>query len=203
MARPVCAATSIFTPRCPAGDNGRVKKDRNRLALLAALLGIAAITVLAYYPGMSAGFYFDDESNLLEVAALHWNEFSRFNLSAALGDAHLYSRPVANISMAMNHLFSELDPAPYHWTNLVIHLAVGLALFWVITLFQREHCTGPVNRTTALLAVLLFLVHPLNIQATTYVVQRMTSLATLFAMLSIGAGAQQDRRERCRRWQPG
>ena len=84
MARRVYAATSTFTPRCPAGDNGRVQTPRYRLALLAALLGMAAITVIAYYPGMSAGFYFDDETNLLEVAALQWNEFSVSNVSAAL-----------------------------------------------------------------------------------------------------------------------
>ena len=164
-----------------------MKKHHNRLTLLAALLGIAAMTVVAYYPGMSAGFYFDDEPNLLEVAALQWNEFSATNVSAALRDAHLRSRPVANISMALNHLFSGLDPVPYHWTNLAIHLAAGFALFWVIRLFQRHHASGPADRNLALLAVLLFLVHPLNIQATTYVVQRMTSLATLFALLAFGA----------------
>ena len=203
MARRVCAATSTFTPRCPAGDNGRVKTHRNRLALLAAWLGIGLVTVFAYYPGMSAGFYFDDEPNLLEVAALQWNEFSASNLSAALGDAHLNSRPVANISMAVNHLIAGLDPAPYHWTNLAIHLAVGLTLFWVITLFQRRHGAVPANRAFALLAVLLFLVHPLNIQATTYVVQRMTSLATLFALLAFGAylsGRYQPHAGLQRRW---
>ena len=56
MARRVYAATNTFTPRCPAGDNSRVKTPRYRLALMAALLGMAAITVMAYYPGMSAGF---------------------------------------------------------------------------------------------------------------------------------------------------
>ena len=161
--------------------------QHNRLTLTLALPAIAAITVLAYYPGMSAGFYFDDEPNLLEVPALHWTEFSWSSVSGTVRDAHLTSRPVANVSMAINHLASGLDPAPYHWTNLVIHLAVGLALFWVITLFQRRHGNAPANRTIALLAVLLFLVHPLNIQATTYVVQRMTSLATLFALLAFAS----------------
>lgn len=163
----------------------RTRYDKLTLAL--ALLVIAAITVLAYRPGMSAGFYFDDEQNLLEAAALHWDEFSVSNVSAALRDAHLRSRPVANLSLAANHLASGLDPAPYHWTNLAIHLAVGLALYWVVRLFQRHHGGGLCNRNIALLAVLLFLVHPLNVQATTYVVQRMTSLATLFGLLALGA----------------
>ena len=159
----------------------------NRLTLSLALLAIAAITVLAYYPGMTGGFYFDDEQNLLEVAALHWNELSASTVTAALQDAHLRSRPVANLSLALNHLGSGLAPASYRWTNLAIHIAVGFALFWVITLFQRHHGIGPGNRNVALLAVLLFLVHPLNIQATTYIVQRMASLATLFVLLSLGS----------------
>jgi hypothetical protein len=160
-------------------------KQHNRLTLTLALLAIAAVTVLAYYPGMAAGFYFDDKQNLLHAPALHWTEFSLSNVSSALREAQITSRPMANITLAFNHLASGLDPAPYHWTNLVIHLAVGLALFWVITLFQRHHGIGDQN--IALLAVLLFLVHPLNIQATTYVVQRMTSLATLFVLLGLGS----------------
>ncbi len=163
----------------------RTRHDRLKLAL--ALLGIAALTVLAYYPGMSAGFYFDDEQNLLEAVALHWEEFGASNVSAALRDANLRSRPVANLSLAVNHLAAGLDPAPYHWTNLAIHLAAGLALYWVIRLFQRHHGGGLCDRNIALLAVLLFLVHPLNIQATTYVVQRMTSLSTLFLLLALGS----------------
>jgi hypothetical protein len=164
-------------------------KQHNRLTLTLALLAIAAVTVLAYYPGMAAGFYFDDKQNLLHAPALHWTEFSLSNVSSALREAQITSRPMANITLAFNHLASGLDPAPYHWTNLVIHLAVGLALFWVITLLQRHHGIGDQN--IALLAVLLFLVHPLNIQATTYVVQRMTSLATLFVLLSLGSYQRQ------------
>jgi hypothetical protein len=61
-----------------------VQTPRYRLALLTAVRGMAAITVSVYYPSMSAGFYFDDETNLLEVAALQWNEFSVSNVSAAL-----------------------------------------------------------------------------------------------------------------------
>jgi tetratricopeptide (TPR) repeat protein len=165
----------------------QLRRQHSKATLTLALLIIAAVTALAYYPGMSAGFYFDDKSNLLGVSALQWDELSWPAVSGALHDAHLTSRPVANISMALNHLGSGLDPAPYHWTNLAIHIAVGLSLFWVILLFQRHHGAGPGDHNFALLAVLLFLIHPLNIQATTYMVQRMTSLATLFVLLGLGS----------------
>jgi tetratricopeptide (TPR) repeat protein len=158
-----------------------------RLIPLVYLLGVLAITLIAYLPGMSAGFYFDDESNLLDVEALHWNELSLAVVERAVNEAMLPTRPLANLSMGLNHLFSGLDPAPYHWTNLFIHLVVGVALYWVIRLFQRHHGVGEGGQWMAVVAVLLFLVHPLNVQAVTYVVQRMTSMATLFFLLGLGS----------------
>jgi tetratricopeptide (TPR) repeat protein len=160
---------------------------RSRVALATVFVGIVIVTVVAYAPGMSAGFYFDDKSNLVDVTALHWTEFDLDRLLVALEQVTITSRPIANVSLALNHLFAGLDPAPYHWLNLLFHLAVGLALYWMIRTFQRCHWQAGGNEWIALLAVGLFLLHPLNIQAVTYVVQRMTSLATLFILLGLGS----------------
>ena len=161
-------------------------RDSNKLFLLAAFVAIMAITVVAYYPGMSAGFYFDDDPNFLWVTAMQWTEFNVETLLRTLTEVTMTSRPVANISIAFTHLLSGLDAAPYHWTNLVIHLAVGLSLFWVIRLFQHHHLSEKGGAWLALLIVFIFLVHPLNIQAVTYVIQRMTSLSALFFLLGLG-----------------
>ncbi|HSM30715.1 MAG TPA: tetratricopeptide repeat protein [Woeseiaceae bacterium] len=67
-----------------------MKTHRNRLVLLAALLGIAAITVFACYPGMSAGFYFDDAPNLLAV--------STYQRNVVWGDPVSFHRDVAQKS---------------------------------------------------------------------------------------------------------
>lgn len=160
---------------------------RSRVAMASASVGIAIITVIAYAPGMSAGFYLDDDSNFVEVPALHWTQFDLDQLRVTLEQATLPSRPIANVSLAMNHLFAGLDPGPYHWWNLLFHLAVGVALYWVIRVFQRYHWRAAGNEWIALLAVGLFLLHPLNIQAVTYVVQRMTALATLFVLLGLAS----------------
>ena len=161
-------------------------KDSNRLLLLAAFVAIMAITIIAYYPGMSAGFYFDDDPNFLWVAAMQWSEFNAEILQQTLHEVTLPSRPVANISIAFTHLLSGLNAAPYHWTNLFIHLAAGLSLFWVIRLFQHHHLSEKGGAWLALLIVFLFLVHPLNIQAVTYIIQRMTSMSALFFLLGLG-----------------
>jgi hypothetical protein len=159
----------------------------NKYLVALAFLAIGVVTVIAYYPGMSAGFYLDDETNIIRVPAVHWTEFSAEALYKTLTEAWVNSRAVANVSFAVTHLTSGLDPAPYHWTNLFIHLAVGFALFWVIRLLQDHHTNKKVDPWIALLVVFIFLVHPLNIQAVTYVVQRMTSMATLFFLLAFGS----------------
>lgn len=150
-----------------------------------------AATILAYRPGMKAGFYFDDLQNLVENSAFHWTRLSFANVHRVFTEAFMPTRLVTNLTFAINHLFGGLDPAGYHWTNLAIHLAVGAALGWVVLLLAAERTerrpAPDWAARSAVFAAALFLLHPLNIQAVTYVVQRMTSLATLFVLLSFGA----------------
>jgi tetratricopeptide (TPR) repeat protein len=149
------------------------------------------LVVAAYWPGMQAGFYFDDLTNIVEIPALHWTAFSLEALRQVTEGAMLLGRPLANLSFALNHLQGGLDPAGYHWVNLIIHLLVGGALAWVALLLATEQprkaLGGWQAAPYAVVAVALFLLHPLNIQAVTYVVQRMTSLSALFVLLALGA----------------
>lgn len=158
------------------------------LAVGLALFGLG-LTVAAYGPSLDAAFFLDDQRNIVDRYTLHWTELSGQALRGALTDTALRTRPVANLSFALNHRFGGLEPRGYHWVNLIIHLAVGAALFALARrLVLHGRSSDPQGRTAATVAALcgttLFCVHPLNIQAVTYVVQRMTSLATLFALLS-------------------
>jgi len=170
-------------------------------------LGIALFTVLAYWPGMRAGFYFDDLTNIVENPALHPTSWSIENLTRIAGEARLPTRFVANLSFALNHLVSGLDPLPYHYTNLALHLAVGIVLAWVTYLIAGEGDRRDANRewvlTAAMLATALFLLHPLGVQSVTYVVQRMTLLATLFSLLALGFFLTARAHSRLRPWRYG
>ncbi|OGT22027.1 MAG: hypothetical protein A2V90_06955 [Gammaproteobacteria bacterium RBG_16_57_12] len=153
----------------------------------ALALTILVLTLLAYWPGMEAGFFLDDDSNIVMAPALHWTEITADGVRHVAEHALLPLRFVANLSFALNHYISALAPAPYHWTNLVIHLGVGAALLWVILLLQPREQSSQQRwaMMAALLAAGLFLLHPLNIQAVTYTVQRMTLLAALFSLLAV------------------
>jgi len=172
--------------------NIEIQCTKQKSLWLTVLLGssLVALTVLVYWPGMQAGFYFDDLNNILEVPALHWTSLSLDGVWQVIDGALLRGRALSNLSFAVNHLYGGLDPAGYHWVNLIIHLLVGVTLVWVAVLFTGAGLPRPSRLDKklffAIVASAFFLLHPLNIQSVTYVVQRMTSLATLFTLLSFG-----------------
>jgi tetratricopeptide (TPR) repeat protein len=168
-------------------QSSNTQRTRKDFLVLATLLAVLAITVLAYLPGMSAGYYFDDEPNLSRLASLNLADISWKALGDTLGNAWAPTRPVANLSFALTDAISGTDPAPYHWTNLSIHLLVGLSLYWLLRLFQKHHSSGENRPVLPILITLVFLVHPLNVQAVTYVVQRMTSMSALFFLLAFAS----------------
>ena len=85
-------------------------------------------------------------------------------------------RPIAQLSFALtNGSFSGFDPFAFKATNLAIHLATGLLVYLV-----ARHLLA--STVFAGFAAMLWLVHPIQLTSILYVVQRMTSLATLFLL---------------------
>ena len=154
----------------------------------ALLLAGAGLTVLSYLPALDVGFVFDDDPNIVQDASVHWTELSLDNLRELARDNPNRRRLVANTTFALNHLAGGLEPRGYHRVNLWIHLAVGASLAWLAWLYLVG--TGrPESRRiaplTATAASVLFLLHPLNTQAVTYIAQRVSSLAALFSLWTL------------------
>jgi tetratricopeptide (TPR) repeat protein len=169
---------------------------RRRGAMLGwiSVVLVVILTLWAYSPSLDAGFVFDDQPNIVDSPAVRWDEVSWENLDLILNASLLQGRPVANISFAIDHLVWGLDASKFHLTNILIHLAVGGALLWICLLYARFALQGPQSQTgqrstliLGLVCVGVFLIHPLNTQAITYVVQRMASLAALFSLLAFAS----------------
>jgi tetratricopeptide (TPR) repeat protein len=108
------------------------------------------------------------------------------------------ARFIAGLTLALNYHFGGLNVIGYHVVNLLIHLLAALLVYALMRLtfrtpyFQvktqglggREACAQP-SAFIPLFAALLFIVHPVQTEAVTYIVQRMTSLVTLFYLLSL------------------
>lgn len=156
-----------------------------RWALGAMLLaGLAA-----YYNSFSGAFVFDDLPSIVENASIRDLWQLRTVLAPSQGGLTTSGRPVVNLSLAINYALGELNPAGYHVTNLAIHLLAGWVLFAVLRrTFLLPALGGRFARDAAPLAAavtLIWLVHPIQAEAVTYVIQRAESLVTLFYLLTL------------------
>lgn len=139
--------------------------------------------------GLSGGFYFDDEWNIIRNQALHLDSFELEGLwNAALsGTAGPLGRPLAMLSFAINHIFFGLDPFYFKLVNLFLHIFCGWAIYVLSFTLSGYLPRIDVERRHffAFLVMMLWLLHPLNLTPVLYSVQRMTGLSALFCLLSI------------------
>jgi tetratricopeptide (TPR) repeat protein len=158
-----------------------------------------AFTVLAvlllgvYGNSFHNSWHFDDAANItnnttVHIKALSWNETKRLLLSGHL-NADASARPLAYLSFGFNYFFGELEPYGYHLVNLAVHFVASLFLFLFIRtaagLELQNERRDPRVYHVALLASVLWAIHPIQTQAVTYIVQRMTSLAGMFTIMSL------------------
>jgi len=107
---------------------------------------------------------------------------------------HYVTRPMVGLSLALSYALGGLRVWAYHLVNLAIHLAAALLLFALarrtLRRPQLRERFAPSATGLALAIALLWLVHPLQTQAVTYIIQRTESLAGLFVLLTVYAVAR-------------
>lgn len=151
-----------------------------------SVLLLVLISCCAYLNSLDGTFVFDD-SRIFDNPALRLESFTLGGLVRAVRGMEPASRPVANLTFILNSLAHGLEVRGYHLVNLTIHILNGLVLYLLLkTIFAQAVLAGsrPAEGVT-LASTLLWLVHPLNTQAVSYIVQRMTSLASLLVVLSL------------------
>ncbi|HVN39799.1 MAG TPA: tetratricopeptide repeat protein [Myxococcota bacterium] len=140
-----------------------------------------------YASALDAPFVLDDYSNIVENPFVHWDSLRLDWLRQTLF-AGPTARPVANLTFALDHWAHGLDPRGFRVVNVAILVASALLLarFARVLLARlRPPVPEPAARGIAWIAALLFVAHPLQIQSTTYIVQRMTGLAVLFTLAAL------------------
>lgn len=162
---------------------------RYRTHIFLAILLLA--TIIVYSNTFEAPFVFDDMPNILENRHIRLDKISIEDIVAAGFKSVCSRRPVANISFAVNYYIHGYNVTGYHIINILIHLANGIILFYIfrVTLmYSQQHWA---DEQTAIIsglsftAAFIWLVHPVQTQSVTYIVQRMNSLAALFYLSSI------------------
>ena len=165
------------------------------------------LVVLIYATTLQAPYFFDDEINITRNPHIRLTKITFDNLLKTGFESPTPSRPVAYISFGLNYYLGGDDVFGYHVVNIVIHLITGLLLFLFVktTLRLSLQTTVDAGGTkpavavsvpasgwrsldpcwVSFWAVALWLVHPVQTQSVTYIVQRMNSMAALFYVLSL------------------
>ncbi len=158
--------------------DGRPAAWAGRALPLALVVAVAAV---AYRASLDVPFQFDDVPNIVDDPSLHLTRLDGASLSRAVRGV----RPLARLSFALNHLAGGLDVRGFHAVNLAFHAANGLlvrALALEVLALALPALALARRRRAALVAALVFVAHPVQTQAVTYVVQRMASMGAFFAL---------------------
>ena len=142
-------------------------------------LGLIVITTTAYVGVGNHDFInFDDDIYITDNQAIRQG-WTLKGVQWAFGfNQSGYWHPLTWISHMTDCEFYGLNPAGHHWTNLVIHLANTVLLFWVLV-----RMTGSVYRSA--LVAGLFALHPLNVDSVAWVSERKNLLSTFFWILCL------------------
>jgi tetratricopeptide (TPR) repeat protein len=162
---------------------------------------VAIVTMAAFSPALTADFVtWDDDTNFLRnseyrglgIAQLKW-----------MWTTHLLGHyvPLAWMSLGLDFTLWGMDARGYHFTNIAIHAANAVLLFYVcrrligLALDSMEAVDGP-----SALAALLYAVHPLRVESVAWITERRDVLSTFFVLLAVLAYLKSSAESPFRRW---
>jgi tetratricopeptide (TPR) repeat protein len=142
-----------------------------------AIVLISIVALFAYFNSLHGDFVLDDYQFYSDPQIDHPLK----SLMAA--------RPVIALSLALNHRVDGLNTRGYHALNLAVH---ALAAFFLYALVRRTllmpRFEGRFDEWAGwigLACALVWMVHPLQTQSVTYVIQRCESFMGMFFLASL------------------
>jgi Flp pilus assembly protein TadD len=166
---------------------------------------ISVIGLLAYSNTFTVPFQFDDDGYIVNNPIirnfhyfLHPSEITTLNQQSPtafpLGLRYAFmTRFLGYFSLAINYHLHGLDVVGYHVVNLLLHIINGFLVYLILRkTFRTDVFSNPAAEigsnsydVIALLSSLLFVCHPIQTHAVTYITSRFVLLATFFFLLSL------------------
>jgi protein O-mannosyl-transferase len=174
---------------------------RRRTGVAAALLVVAGLAAYANgltgrFAGLDARESIRDNLNIRHLWPL--SDAMSLPLLSATKAADTGSkggtvvrRPVLSLSFALNFALTGMRANGFHAINILIHLCAAFTLFGIVrrTLARSRwpSCVTSAADGLACTIAALWLVHPVQTESVTYIVQRAESLMGLFFLLTLYA----------------
>ncbi len=159
----------------------------------ACVIIIIAVSFVVFANSFRNGFVLDDVfiiqknktirdlANIPEFFSSDYWEGTRYK-----GESSALYRPLVIISYAVDYAVWKLNPFGYHILNLVLHTLNGLLIFYLALIILGK------DIRSALFVSLLFIVHPVHVEAVAGIVGRAEVAAVFFLLVAFMAYALKD-----------
>ena len=152
-----------------------VQENNSRHLLVFAFLAVSVF--LAYSNSLNSPWALDDTTEIGRTSIEN-------NLNLRLGH-----RKIAYLTFLFNKWINPYSVLNYRVINIIIHIINSVLVYWIslvtLRLPEMRERFGRYSYPVALITATVFALHPININAVAYIVQRMTSLSALFVFLSL------------------
>jgi protein O-mannosyl-transferase len=139
-----------------------------------ALAIILLISFLIYLPVFHNGFLsWDDDTYIKDNPLIYSINLKEIFSHYVLGNYH----PLTILALAIEYLFFGLNPTGYHAVNLLLHLLNVILVCYTVYLLSDKVAV-------ALIASLLFGIHPLHVESVAWAVELKDLLSTFFFLAS-------------------
>jgi len=137
--------------------------------------------LLIYANSFQNQLFWDDDDNIVKnVYIKSWKFLPNYfteNLIAGAGLHSNYWRPLLLFSFSLDYKIWGLNPFGYHLTNTLFHIFNAFLIFYFLNLIFKNH-------KISFLTALIFLLHPLQTEAVSYVSGRGDPLSIFFILLA-------------------
>jgi len=151
---------------------------------LLTIISLCCLGFIVYSDTSLNAFHFDDYPSIVTNSSIK----NLANLKAIWN--FWPTRFITYLSIAFNYHFHQLDVRSYHLFNLVVHLGSAILAWWFVILtfstpgMKDKKITQQVYFISFFVG-LVFVTHPIQTQGVTYIIQRATSMASLFYLASL------------------
>lgn len=152
----------------------KANKASSSIGKRAAIIIIFVTCLVIFANSINNHFVFDDSEVIVTNNAI--TSLANIPIILGLTTGKPYYRPLRTASYTLDYFFSGLDPTAYHIFNITYH-AIASVLVYLIVLFLLG------SHRAALIAGLIFAVHPVQTDSVTYLSGRRDVLCGLFYFL--------------------
>ena len=139
------------------------------------ILFLFVATVLAYQPAWHAGYIWDDDRYVTNNPLLSAPDgLQRIWFSPKDTPSQYF--PLTYTALRIEHAFWGLNPAGYHWFNILLH-AINALMVW--QLLKRLSVPG------AWLAAAIFALHPVQVESVAWISEQKSLLSLFFFLAAL------------------